>query len=138
MIAMQCAACGKSVTVEESLGSGQPCPVCGQPVGALPIGPRAESTALNDLQEGGKPIRFGAYSAAAEAAWDDPAEPHVEEQVASLIQNEAIVDNAVLNAVPPEVEARFKARRREARRKVIGIGAAALIAAAAFLWFVLS
>lgn len=138
MIAMQCAACGKAVTVDETYGAGQPCPLCGQPVGALALGPRAGSTALNDLQEGGKPIRFGAYSAAAEAAWDDPAEPHVEDQVASLIQNEAIVDNAVLNAVPPDVEARFRARQREARRKLIGIGAIALIAAAALVWFILS
>lgn len=135
MIAMQCATCGEGITVDETQGSGQPCPVCGQSVGKLPIQERAGSTALDDLQGGVAPVRFGAYSKAADAAWDDPMEPRVEEQVAHLVADEAIIDNAIINAVPPEIEARFRAHQREVRKKAIALGVVAVVALLALLAF---
>lgn len=149
MIAMQCGACGKSVTMDEHLGHNQRCPLCGGSVGRIPIPP--VSTALSDLQDGELPVRFGAYSKAAEerwedpaeapstaaASWDDPFEPRVEEQVERLVVNEAIVDNAVLNVVPPEVEARFRARQREARKKLVGIGLVVAVAVIGLIVFVM-
>jgi len=136
MLAIQCAACGQGVTVDEQLGSGQPCPSCGEPVGTLPATGRPVSTALDDLSDGMEPIRFGAYSKAADAAWDDPMAPISEEQVADLVKNEAIVDNAVINAIPPEVEAKFRARQRENRKKLIGVVAVAAIILIAIVAFV--
>lgn len=148
MIAMQCGACGKSVSVDENLGNGQRCPVCGGPVGRIPLPP--VSTALSDLQEGVAPVRFGVYSKAAEARWEDPAErstetaswddpfePRVEEQVQRLVVDEAKIDNAVLNVVPPEIEARFKARQREYRRKLVGLGLAVAAVVLALIAFVM-
>ncbi len=148
MIAMQCGACGKSVSVDEHLGHGQRCPLCGGPVGRIPLPP--VSTALSDLQDGELPVRFGAYSKAAEerwedpatpstaaASWDDPFEPRVEEQVERLVVDEAKIDNAVLNVVPPEVEARFRARQRETRKKLVGIGLAVAAVVLALIAFVM-
>lgn len=137
MLAIQCAACGRGVTVDEHLGSGQPCPSCGQPVGTLPIEARAASTALDDLSDGMQPIRFGAYSKAADAAWDDPTAPIAEEQVANLVKNEAIVDNAVINAIPPEIEAKFRARQRENQKRIAGLALVAALVLAAIAVFVL-
>lgn len=138
MIAMQCGACGKSVNVDESLGHGQRCPSCGAALERLPVAP--VSTALSDLQDGGPPVRFGAYSKAAEAqwedpvehsteaaSWDDPFEPRVEDQVRRLVKEEAVIDSAVLNVVPPEVEARFRARQREQRKKLVKLGVLAAV-----------
>lgn len=140
MMTIQCGACGRSVRVDEAQGHDQPCPVCGGSVGPLPAAP--VSTALNDLQDGAPPVRFGAYSKAADerwedpaeqsteaASWDDPFEPRVEEQVQRLVKEEAVIDSAVLNAVPPEVEARFRARQRQQRARLLKIGvvAAALL-----------
>jgi len=149
MIAMQCGACGKSVRVDESLGHGQSCPACGGALGKIPAAP--VSTALSDLHDGGPPIRFGAYSKAAEAQWEDPAEqstqaaswddpfePRVEDQVRRLVKEEAVIDSAVLNVVPPEVEARFRERQREQRRKLVKLGvlvAAVLIGLLAFAMY---
>ena len=148
MVAMQCGACGKSVSVDEHLGHEQRCPLCGGPVGRIPLAP--VSTALSDLQDGAAPVRFGAYSKAAEARWEDPAErsteaaswddpfePRVEEQVERLVVNEALIDNAVLNVVPPEIEARFKARQREQRKKLMGLGLAVAAAVLALIAFVM-
>ena len=148
MIAIQCGACGKSVHVDESLGHGQRCPVCGGAVGKVPVAP--VSTALSDLQEGGAPVRFGAYSKAAEAqwedptvhsteaaSWDDPFEPRVEEQVRRLVKEEAVIDSAVLNVVPPEVEAKFRARQREQRRKLVKLGALAVAVLIGLIAFVM-
>lgn len=152
MTAMQCEACGKSVSVDENLGHGQPCPRCGGSVGRIPQVP--VSTALSDLQEGLAPVRFGAYSkvaetnwkdptesapetSTAEASWDDPFEPRVEEQIERLVTNEAVIDNAVLNTVPPEIEARFKARQREQRKKLVGIGLAVAVVVLALIAFVM-
>lgn len=133
MIAMQCGACGRSVSLDEHLGHGQRCPLCGESVGRIPLPP--VSTALDDLQDGAAPVRFGAYSKAAEerwddpserstaaASWDDPFEPRVEEQVGRLVKDEAVIDSAVLNVVPPEIEAKFRARQRETRKKLVGLG----------------
>ena len=148
MIAMQCGACGKSVSVDENLGHGQACPRCGGSVGRIPLAPI--STALSDLQEGAAPVRFGAYSkvaeanwqdptesATTEASWDDPFEPRVQEQVERLVVNEAVIDNAVLNTVPPEIEARFKARQREQRKKLLGLGLAIAAVVLALIAFVM-
>ena len=149
MLAMQCASCGASITVDEHKGSRQLCPVCGGSVGRLPVAP--VSTALSDLQDGEKPVIFGIYSKAAEenwddpaekstdvAAWDDPFEPRVEEQVKNLVADEAVIDSAVVNVVPAEVQARFKARQREVRKKLIricAIAAAVLIGLIAFILY---
>lgn len=137
MLAIQCAVCGKSVTIDEQLGSGQPCPACGQPIGALPIEERVASTSLDNLNDGVQPVRFGAYSKAADAAWDDPTAPVAEAQVASLVKDEAIIDNAVINAVPPEIEAKFRARRRETQKKLIGIGVAVVVVVVVLVAFIL-
>ena len=135
MIAMQCGACGKSVSVDEHLGHNQRCPLCGGPVGRIPLPP--VSTALSDLQDGELPVRFGAYSKAAEEKWDDPLEPRVDEQVERRVVDEAKIDNAVLNVVPPEVEARFRARQREARKKLVGLGLVVAVAVIGLIVFVL-
>ena len=148
MIAMQCGACGKSVSVDESLGQGQRCPSCGGAVGLIPVAP--VSTALSDLQDGAAPVRFGAYSKVAEArwedpiahsteaaSWDDPFEPRVEEQVRRLVSEEAVIDSAVLNVVPPEVEARFRARQREQRRKLVKLGVLAVAVLIGLIAFVM-
>lgn len=157
MLAMQCAACGQSISVDEKLGSGQPCPACGRSVGRLPVKEPVESTALSDLLDGGRPVAFGAYSKAAEeawedpmdtqarqahqeqinATWDDPMEPQVEEQVARIVANERLVDSAVVNLVPPEVQARFKARQREIRKKLMGIAVVAALILLALVAFIL-
>ncbi len=137
MLAMQCAACGQAVRVDESLGSNQACPACGRPVGKLPIEEGQPSTSLDDLNDGVRPVRFGAYSKAADAAWDDPTAPMAEEEVASLVKDEAIIDNAVINEVPPDVAAKFRARQRENRKKVIGIVAVVALAVIALAAFIL-
>lgn len=137
MLVMQCAACGESVSVDESLGSGQACPVCGGSVGKLPVAQGQVSTALDNLQEGVKPVSFGAYSKAADAAWDDPFDAKVEEQVANLVADEALVDNAVVNAVPEEIQARFKARQREARKKLTAIGLVVVVVVIGLTIFIL-
>lgn len=137
MMVMQCAACGESVSIDEHLGSGQRCPSCGESVGKLPIREVRVSTALDDLQEGVKPISFGAYSKAADAAWDDPFETRVEEQVANLVADEAVIDNAVVNAVPAEVQARFKARQREVRKKLMWIGLVVVVVVIGLIAFIL-
>lgn len=150
MIAIHCGACGKSVNMDESLGHGQRCPHCGGAVGRIPAAPA--STALADLQEGGAPVRFGAYSKAAEAQWEDPAspspsteaaswddpfEPRVEDQVRRLVKEEAVIDSAVLNVVPPEVEAKFRARQREQRRKLVKLGVLAVVVLIGLIAFVM-
>jgi hypothetical protein len=149
MVSMQCGECGMSVRLDESVGPARRCPSCG---GALEQGADAPvSTALSDLQDGEAPVRFGAYSKAAEAQWEDPAassteaaswddpfEPRVEEQVRRLVKEEAVIDSAVLNVVPPEVEARFRARQRERRRKLVTLvvaAAAVLIGLIAYVMF---
>ena len=137
MLAMQCAACGTAVNIDEQLGSNQPCPVCGSPVGKLPIEERQASTSLDNLNEGVQPVRFGAYSKAAEASWDDPTAPVAEEQVASLVKDETIIDNAVINTVPPEIEARYRARQRENRKKIAGIAVVVAVVAIALVAFIL-
>ncbi len=137
MLVIQCAACGESVSVDEALGSGQPCPSCGDSVGKLPIREERVSTSLDNLQEGVKPIAFGAYSKAADAAWDDPFDARVEEQVANLVADEALVDNAVVNDVPAEVQARFKARQRAIRKKLIGIGLVVAVIVIGLVAFIL-
>jgi hypothetical protein len=124
--------------MDEALRHGQRCPSCGGALGediGAPV-----STALSDLRDDGPPARFGAYSKAAEAQWEDPAErsteaaswddpfePRVEVQVQRLVKEEAVIDSAVLNVVPPEVEARFRARKREQRRKLVKLGVVAVV-----------
>jgi len=137
MLAIQCAACGKSVSVDVGAGDNQPCPLCGGPVGKLPIAGGGPSTALSDLQEGERPIVFGEYSEAAVASWDDPTEPAADQQVAQLVANEALIDNAIINEMPPEVRRKYEANRREARRKLLGLIAAGLAVAAALTAFIL-
>src|SRR5690606_19733140 len=129
-------------SVDENKGSRQLCPECGGAVGRLPVAP--VSTALSDLQEGEKPILFGAYSKVAEenwedpaevstkasteaAQWDDPFESRVEDQVKHLVEDEAVIDSAVLNVVPAEVQARFKARQRAQRKLLIKVCVAAAV-----------
>tara|TARA_R110001592_G_scaffold264746_1_gene530207 strand:- start:858 stop:1226 length:369 start_codon:yes stop_codon:yes gene_type:complete len=109
------------------LGDNQPCPSCGQSVGKLPISSGGVSTALDDLSAGEKPVVFGAYSEAAVASWDDPTEPAADQQVANLIANEALIDNAIINDMPPEVRAKYEARQREARKKILGLAIAVLV-----------
>ena len=138
MVAIQCASCGQVVSVEVEHGDNQPCPSCGSPVGKLPVSHRAGSTALSDLQEGEKPIVFGEYSEAAVASWDDPTEPAVDQQIAHLVANEALVDNAVLNEMPPDVRAKYEARQREARRKIMGIVVVAVLILVGLIAFIVS
>lgn len=148
MMTIQCGACGRSVRVDEGGGHDQPCPACGASVGSHPVAP--VSTALSDLQEGAPPVRFGAYSKAADerwedpaeqsteaASWDDPFEPRVEEQVQRLVKEEAVIDSAVLNAVPPEVEARFRARQRQQRARLIKVGVLAIAALMGLIAFIM-
>ena len=137
MLAIQCASCGISVSVEVGLGDNQPCPSCGKPVGKLPISGRRESTALNDLTEGEKPVVFGEYSEAAVASWDDPTEPAADAQVADLVAKEALIDNAIINDMPPEVRKKYEARRREARNKLIGIVVVVAVILAVLIAFIL-
>ncbi len=137
MLAIQCAACGQSVSVDVAQGDNQPCPRCGQSVGKLPISGGRVSTALNDLDEGEKPVVFGEYDQAAVASWDDPTEPAAEEQVAHLLADEALIDNAIINDMPPEVRAKVEARRKEARKKLLGMGAVALVVIGALAAFIL-
>lgn len=137
MLAIQCAACGQSVSVDMGLGDNQPCPQCNQPVGKLPVSGAMASTALNDLEAGEKPVVFGEYGEAAVAAWDDPTEPAEQDQVAHLVADEALIDNAIINDMPPEVRAKYEARRREARRKLIGMGVTALIILVALVAFIM-
>lgn len=136
MVAIQCASCGKVVSVDVEDGDNQPCPSCGQSVGKLPISHRAGSTALNDLQEGEKPIVFGEYSEAAVASWDDPTAPAVEQEVAHLVADEAVIDNAILNDMPPEVRAKYEARRREARKKLASLIAMGILVLGALIAFI--
>ncbi len=136
MLAIQCAACGQSISVDIGMGDNQPCPQCGQPVGKLPVSGAMASTALNDLEAGEKPVVFGEYGEAAVAAWDDPTEPAAEQQVAHLVAEEALIDNAIINEIPPEVRAKYEARQREARRKLIGMGVTALIILVALIAFI--
>lgn len=136
MLAIQCAACGKSVSVDVGLGDNQPCPLCHGPVGRLPI-MGGGSTALSDLDAGEKPVVFGAYSEAAVASWDDPMEPAVDQQVAHLIADEALIDNAILNDMPPDVRRKYEARRREARNKALSIAAVGLLVVAALAAFII-
>ena len=137
MLAIQCAACGQSVSVDIGMGDNQPCPQCSQPVGKLPVSGNMASTALNDLEAGERPVVFGEYGEAAVAAWDDPTEPAVDQQVAHLVADEALIDNAIINEIPPEVRAKYEARQREARRKLIGMGVTALIILVALVAFIL-
>ena len=137
MVAIQCVACGQSVSVDASLGDNQPCPQCSQPVGKLPFAGGGGSTALSDLAAGEKPIVFGEYSEAAVAAWDDPMEPAAEEQVAHLVAEEALIDNAIINDMPPEVRAKYEARRREARKKIAGMVFVAILVVGALVAFIL-
>lgn len=137
MVAIQCASCGQAVSVDVELGDNQPCPVCGNPVGKLPVSHNTGSTALNDLQDGEKPIVFGEYSEAAVASWDDPADPAIEQRVAHLVADEAIIDNAIINDMPPDVRRKYEARRREARRKIASLVTIAILAIALLTAFIL-
>ena len=137
MLAIQCVACGQSVLVDAAQGDNQPCPQCGRPVGKLPVSGGGVSTALSDLDEGEKPVVFGEYSEAAVASWDDPTVPAAEEEVAHLLADEALIDNAILNDMPPEVRARYDARRKEVRGKLLRMGFLALLVLGVIVAFVL-
>jgi hypothetical protein len=53
------------------------------------------------------------------------------------VVDEAKIDNAVLNVVPPEIEARFRARQRETRKKLVGLGLVVAVAVIGLIVFVL-